>query len=102
MQRQPEGTQGSQLCCKGITGGVRCHSHLHPHTADMDTELFQTPDTDHAKHPEDTQSAHLNASTLSQEKPEAPAESKTKVIISLNQINCSRCVTLLYSIFYIL
>lgn len=57
MQREPEGTQGSQLCCKGITGGVRCHSHLHPHTADMDTELFQTPDTDHAKHPEETDKA---------------------------------------------
>lgn len=64
MQQEPEGTQDSQLCCKGIMGGVRCHSHLHSGTAAMDTELFQTSNTD-PKHPEETHKALTSMHPLS-------------------------------------
>lgn len=43
MQGEPEGERGSQLCPKGVTGGVRCHSHLHPLIADIETLSCSKP-----------------------------------------------------------
>lgn len=64
-----------------------------------DFELLQTiPNVNRAKHPEEAHKmlALMHPLSVRRNLSESPAESKTKVTISLNQINCRRSVSLGY------